>query len=340
MSELVFGTQLGNYLIEGELGRGGMGIVYRAQDLALKRHIALKVLAPHLLDDSTARTRFQREIKHAVAIEHPHVVPVYDAGVEEGYFYLAMRYVRGPDLWHIVAEEGPLAEARALRLIGQVASALSAVHEQGIVHRDVKPQNVLVWNSGALDEHAFLTDFGVARALGEVLRLTRAGALGTPGYMAPELLDGHEPTPACDQFSLACLAFELLTGELPFGDGTTEGGTSIDPFSKPLPLAFYGPRISKRVRETVERALSPNPGERFPDVRAFVMADEALQAAFEQSRAITDVVQRTRTDSELVTGLSADHRLSDSRIAEIADLERSEVVKLRRKAARRSLIGE
>ncbi len=336
MSSVSVGGQIGNYVIEAELGRGGMGIVYAAHDQALRRTVALKILAPQLLNDTAARTRFQREIKHAVSIEHPHVVPIYNAGYEDGHFYLAMRYVRGPDLSRLVREHGPLIEARALRLVGQVASALWAVHEEGIVHRDVKPQNVLVWGAGAVDEHAFLTDFGIARALDEVLHLTRTGALGTRGYMAPELLDGVQPSPACDQYSLSVLAFELLTGELPFGDGGA-GGT---PSRQELPVAFRGRTISTRVRDAIERGLSPDPTERFSDVRAFVMADEDLKEAFEQSQAIGETVDRVRTDSELVTGLHGTLGLSDARIAEIADLERSEVVRLRRRAARRSLVGE
>jgi serine/threonine protein kinase len=208
------------------------------------------------------------------------------------------------------------------------------VHSEGVVHRDVKPQNVLVWNADATDEHTFLTDFGIAKAIDETLGLTKLGALGTRGYMAPELLNGKPASAACDQFSLACLAFELLTGELPFGTQADDG--PIDP----LPLALHAPKTSKRVRETIERALSADPRERFPDVLAFVIGDETAHEAFEQSRAISDTVKHKRSDSELVTGLHTEYGLSDAKIAEIADLEKSQVVKLRRKAARRSLVGE
>jgi serine/threonine protein kinase len=208
------------------------------------------------------------------------------------------------------------------------------VHSEGIVHRDVKPQNVLMWNAGAPDEHAFLTDFGIAKAMDETLGLTRLGALGTRGYMAPELLDGKPATAACDQFSLACLAFELLTCELPFGTQTDEDPTD------PLPLALYAPHSSKQVRETIERALAADPRDRFPDVLAFVRRDDTAHEAFEQSKAISDAVKDRRSDSELVTGLHSQYGLSDAKIAEIADLEKSQVVKLRRKAARQSLVGE
>jgi serine/threonine protein kinase len=334
LTRSLVGSQVGNYAIEEEIGRGGMGVVYRARDLALQRDVALKVLAPGLTNDSTARSRFQREIKSAVAMEHPHVVPVYDAGFEDGRFYLAMRYVRGRDLWHVLEERGPLPEVRAMRLVGQIASALSSCHEQGVIHRDVKPQNVLVWNAGGDDEHAFLTDFGIAKAVDEVRRLTSMGALGTRGYMAPELVDGAEPTPACDQYSLACVAFELLTGHLPFSD---DDDVDLD---FPRPLALYAPGTSASVRETVERGLARDPNKRFPDVRSFVHSEANARESFERSHAITDTVNRVRSDSALVTGLYTEHGLTDARIAEIAGLEKSHVVQIRRRAARRSLVGE
>jgi serine/threonine protein kinase len=334
MTNSLVGVQIGSYVVESELGRGGMGIVYLARDVALQREVALKLLAPQLTDDSTARSRFQREIKSAIAIEHPHVVPVYNAGYESGYFFLAMRYVRGLDLWHVLEADGRLPEERAMRLVGQVASALWSCHDQGIVHRDVKPQNVLVWNAGQPDEHAFLTDFGIAKAVDEVLRFTKSGAVGTPGYMAPELVDGQPPTAACDQYSLGCLAFELLTGELPFPND------DLVDLDFPRPLALYAPGTSPRVRESIERALSRDPKDRFSDVRAFVRSNENALEAFETSGAITDTLSRMRTDSEVVAGLYTEHGLTDARIAEIADLERSEVLRLRRQAARRSIVGE
>lgn len=336
MPDALVGANIGGFVVEEELGRGGMGVVYRARDVALRREVALKVLAPHLLENAEARTRFQREIESAVAIEHPNVVPVYAAGYESGYFFLAMRYVRGPDLWRILQRDGPFPEPRAMRLVGQIASALHMVHVQGFVHRDVKPQNVLLWGAGGVDEHAFLTDFGLAKALHESRRLTRMGALGTRGYMAPELLDGAEPTPSCDQFSLACLAFELLTGRLPFPEDIPED----EPSDFPVPLAFYAPGVSKRVRDSIERALSSDPHARFLDVRAFVGRDDVAQQAFERAQSISEIVASAESESQLVLALQTAHGLTDAEIAEIADLDKSRVLRLRRKAARRSLIGE
>jgi serine/threonine protein kinase len=335
VSDPLLGSRIGNYRLDAELGHGGMGVVYRAEDLALTRPVALKLLAPRLLEDATARARFQQEIRNAVAIEHPHVVPIYSAGYEDGYFFLAMRLVHGPDLGRLVREGGPLPERRALRLIGQIASALDAVHDRGIVHRDIKPQNVLVWNADHPDEHVFLTDFGIAKALDETVGLTRGGALGTPGYMAPELLGGQKPTPLCDQYSLACLAYEVLSGHLPF-----EGEPADAELILPIPLGVHAPGLSKRVCDTIHRALSVDPQKRFANVRAFVMTDETATQAFEEAREVTETVNRAHTQLQLVSGLYTRNGLSEPRIAEIADLKRAEVVRLRRSIARRSIVGE
>src|SRR4051812_41795543 len=222
-SDPLIGTELGDYRPVRVLGKGGMGVVYEAEDLPLRRKVALKVLAPEVVEDRTARARFQREIDHAVAIEHPHVVPVYNAGFERPHFFIAMRLIPGDDLAALEKMGGPLPPARALRLVGQIASALHAVHGSGLVHRDVKPHNVLIWGAGEEEEHAVLTDFGIAKALDESRGITGLGAVaGTPAYMAPEVCLGQPATPASDQYSLAITAFELLSGELPItGDAVS-----------------------------------------------------------------------------------------------------------------------
>ena len=327
MAEGLTGTTIGPYRLDEELGRGGMGIVYRAKDLALRRPVAVKVLAPEFVDDRNARARFQREIESAVAIEHPHVVPVYSAGYEDGSFFLAMRCIDGPDLGRLVDDGGPLPEARALRLVGQIASALYAVHERGLVHRDIKPQNVLVWNAGAPDEHVFLTDFGLARALEETNPITKFGVLGTPGYMAPELHEGRQPTPACDQYALACVAYEVMTGSLPRAERLAE---AIQ--------ADSSGAISRRTLETIHRALAFEPSERFPDVRAFVMTNTVSNEAFDRSRAISRTIER-RSGQDLVHELTQ-HGLTDEVIAEISDLRKSQVVRMQRQAARKALVGD
>jgi serine/threonine-protein kinase len=326
------GTTVGHFVLEEELGRGGMGVVYRATDLVLRRPVAIKLLAPELVESTSAKLRFQKEINTAARLEHPHIVPVYNGGLEDDHFFIVMRFVEGPDLARVIELDGPLSEERAVRLLGQIASALYSVHSNGLIHRDVKPKNVLVWNAGEPDEHTFLTDFGLAKALDDVGRVTTAGIPGTPGYMAPELLSGLPPTPASDQYSLGCLAFELITGCLP-NDGEELG-------AEVLRLAELAPRVSARLREAIQRSLAPRPSDRFPDIRAFALQDGTANEAFERAQAITHTVEYARSDSELVEALYTDHGLSDAAIGEIADLEKSRVMLLRRRAARRSLIGE
>lgn len=219
-----------------------------------------------------------------------------------------------------------------MRLVGQIASALATVHEQGLVHRDIKPQNVLVWHPNVPDEHGFLTDFGIAKTLNETLGITRTGGLGTLGYMAPELKRWGPVTPACDQYSLACLTFELLTGRLPFAEDATEADA-------PEPIQLHA-NVSSSLRDAIERALSPAPKDRFPDVQAFVAASDTAQEAFHESREIQDALASGRSDSQKVSDLFTGLHLTDERIAEIADIERSEVVMMRRHIARRSIVGE
>jgi serine/threonine protein kinase len=329
---LAAGSIVGRYQVIEELGQGGMGVVYRAIDGPLQRDVALKVIAPKYLHDKEARARFQQEIKAAVAIEHPHVVPVYNAGFEDGHFFLAMRYVRGCDLWQLVHEGGPLPEQRAMRLVGQIASALAMMHQQGMVHRDIKPQNVLVWHPDFSDEHAFLTDFGIAKALGETLGLTKMGPIGTLGYMAPELRRWETVTPACDQYSLACLTYELLSGRLPFSEDAIDG----DP---PEPIQLHA-QVSSKLQAALGRALLSEPTDRFPDVQAFVAASDVAHEAFNESRNIQQTLASGRPDSQKISQLYTGLQLSDERIAEIANLEKSEVVSMRRRAARQSIVGE
>ena len=206
------GSELAGYRIEALLGRGGMGVVYRAHDLALDRPVALKILAPELAADVGFRERFLRESRVAASIEHPNVVPVHDAGEVAGELFIAMRYVEGSDLKRLLAQ-GPLPKERAIALVGQVAAALDAAHARGLVHRDVKPSNVLV----ADGDHVYLADFGLTRRLGDPGEALGAGqSLGTPDYVAPEQIRGDEVDGRADLYSLGCLLYECLTGEPPF----------------------------------------------------------------------------------------------------------------------------
>jgi DNA-binding beta-propeller fold protein YncE len=213
-AEMAFaiGERLGGYVIEGIAGGGGMGVVYRAREVRVGRLVALKVIKPTLARDSSFRGRFKREALLAARIEHPNVVPVYHAGEDAGRLYIAMRYVEGIDLSTLLGERGRLAPAEAVALVTQVARALDAAHAHGLVHRDVKPANVLL--SGA---HAYLTDFGLTVSTSAKAKLTRTGAVvGTVAYVAPEQIRGSDVDGRADVYSLAALLHHCLTGQVPF----------------------------------------------------------------------------------------------------------------------------
>jgi tetratricopeptide (TPR) repeat protein/predicted Ser/Thr protein kinase len=206
------GSELAGYRVEALLGRGGMGVVYRALDLALDRPVALKILSPELAEDVRFRERFLTESRLAASLDHPNIVPVYDAGEVGGELYIAMRYVEGSDLKRLLAG-GPLAKERAVALVSQVARALDAAHERGLVHRDVKPSNVLIDER----EHVYLADFGLSRRLGEAgAALGVAQSLGTVDYVSPEQIRGEQADGRADLYSLGCLLYECLAGKPPF----------------------------------------------------------------------------------------------------------------------------
>jgi YVTN family beta-propeller protein len=241
----VIGSDIGGYRIEAVLGRGGMGVVYRATDVRLGRKVALKVLPPELGDDATFRARFLRESRAAAAIDHPGVIPIYEAGDARGRLYIAMRYVDGADLERLLAADAPLAPERALVLVAQLAAALDAAHERGLVHRDVKPSNALV----AKGDHVYLSDFGLTKQAADD-RLTATGEVaGTALYMAPETLRTGRADPRSDLYSLACVLFECLAGEPPF-TGPTQAAVIFGH------LEEAPPRVSER-RAGLPHALDP-----------------------------------------------------------------------------------
>ena len=205
------GELFAGYRVESMVGRGGMGVVYRATDLSLERPVALKLIAPELAENDSFRTRFLREPKLAAALDHPHVIPIHEAGEHQGQLYLAMRFVEGEDLRTLVEREGKLAPERALAVLAQIADALDAAHRRGLVHRDVKPANVLL----DADGHAYLTDFGVTKRLGDASTDT-GHAVGTLDYLAPEQIRGDPVDGRTDCYALACVLFECLTGTPPF----------------------------------------------------------------------------------------------------------------------------
>ena len=206
------GRLLGRYQVVEELGRGGMGVVYRAYQPSLNRHVAIKVLPPQLSLDQQLVGRFQREARAAANLRHPNIVVIYDVGEEKGIHYIVMEYLEGRTLKQLVEEEGPLHPKRAAHIVEQVAAALDYAHQRGFVHRDVKPANIFVGPG----DHVTLTDFGIAKAASETQQLTRTGTLmGTPEYMAPEQATGGEVDHRTDLYALGVVLYQMLTGHVP-----------------------------------------------------------------------------------------------------------------------------
>jgi serine/threonine-protein kinase len=256
------------YRIVALLGRGGMGVVYEAVQLTLDRPVALKLINPARVDDEEFRARFVRESHVAAGLEHPHVIPVYEAREDAGLLFIAMRLVRGPSLADVLAREAPLAPAHAARLIAQVAAALGAAHSHGLVHRDVKPANILMHER----DHTYLTDFGVTRELGAD-GLTAAGELlGTVDYMAPEQCRGERVGPAADIYSLGCVLYEALTGRVPYGE-PSEAARIAAHLHDPIPHAsHHWPSVPPALDAVLIRALDKLPGGRYISATAFANA--------------------------------------------------------------------
>jgi serine/threonine-protein kinase len=259
MPDLTQGATIAGCRLEELAGRGGMGVVWRATQLALDRPVAIKVIAPRLAQDVGFRERFQRESQLAASIEHPNVIPVYEAGELEGTLYLIMRWVHGTDLRERLLEHGPLQAPEAIRLLRPVASALAAAHRRGLIHRDIKPANVLIAiGDQDQDEHVYLTDFGIARR-SDSQGMTRTGVLvGTVDYMSPERIEGGKGTPASDIYAFGCMLYETLTGHVPF-DRSADLAKMFAHINEPVPTDGLPPSLAP----IVERAMAKRPEDRF-----------------------------------------------------------------------------
>ncbi|MFD9431167.1 serine/threonine-protein kinase [Streptomyces sp. NPDC060002] len=271
-SELV-GRRIAGYRIESEIGRGGMAVVYRAHDLRLDRTVALKLLAPELARNDVFRKRFTHESRVAAAIDHPHIVPVFEADETDGVLYIAMRYVEGSDLRHLLDREGPLPPATAVRIAAQVASALDAAHEHGLVHRDVKPGNILVARGTDSDhpEHVYLTDFGLTKKSLSLTGFTSVGQfVGTLDYVAPEQISGQPVDGRCDVYGFACVVYECLAGRPPFLRDDDVALLWAHQNADPPPLTEARPGIPPYMDAVFARALAKSPEARHPTCGAFV----------------------------------------------------------------------
>jgi serine/threonine protein kinase len=275
MADLLVEKEFAGYRIDRRVGRGGMGVVYQATDLALDRTVALKVLAEELAEDDTFRRRFIGECKIAASLDHPNVVPIYGAGEHDGRLWLAMRFVFGDDLRTIMRTTGGRLEpGRAARIVALIAAALDAAHERGLVHRDVKPANVLV----TPDDHVYLSDFGLSKRLTALAEHTRTGeVVGTLDYLAPEQIRSEPLTPSVDIYALGCVAYHLLTGCVPF-PGQTQEAKLWAQLSEPQPVVSeQAPELGTAFDEPVWRAMAKAPEDR--PAQAGVLGRELVAAA-------------------------------------------------------------
>jgi len=269
LTGLAPGVRVGGYVLERLVGVGGMAAVYQARDERLGRIVALKLLA----GDEAVRSRFVREARAVAAVDHPHIIPVYAAGEADGMQFIAMRFVAGDTLAGIIRTSGVLSPRRAAAFVSPVASALDAAHAAGLVHRDVKPGNILVDSRRGGPEHAYLTDFGIARAMLSAGTLTVAGQfLGTPDYAAPEQVNGAPVDGRADQYALACVAFEMLSGTVPFKRELPIAVLYAHLSTPPPSLTALRADLPPAVDAVLGRAMAKDPAERYPTCADFADA--------------------------------------------------------------------
>jgi serine/threonine protein kinase len=260
------------YELEQLVGTGGMSNVYKAKDTLLERNVALKVLHPHYSDDAEYIERFRREARAVAQLSHPHIVTVIDRGEDNGQQFIVFEYVDGENLKQLLERTGPLPARRAVELALEVAEGLAFAHEHGLVHRDVKPQNVLLTPDG----NAKVTDFGIARSLDVEHGVTQTGTvLGTSNYLSPEQANGQATTPATDVYSLGVVLYELLTGDVPFRGENFVAVAMKHVNETPPDLLAQRPDLPMRLVVAAERALEKDPSDRFASMAQF--ADELRQ---------------------------------------------------------------
>jgi DNA-binding beta-propeller fold protein YncE/predicted Ser/Thr protein kinase len=278
VGDFSIGAEIAGYRIEELIARGGMGVVYRATHLGLQRPVALKVIARELADRPGFRERFQRESRLAARLDHPAVVPIYDSREVDGELLVAMRLINGGDLRRLIEREGPLSPARALDLLAQVADALDAAHAAGIVHRDVKPHNILVEG-----DRAYLSDFGLAKALDESGAASGASVVGTAQYMSPEQWQGETVGPAADVYSLGCVLYEALTGIAPFQRREAEAE----------------PQLPAGIEAAIRRAVAKDPSDRYRSAGELIAAARAGEGSDLRPTAVLSRDRSERTTDPL-----------------------------------------
>jgi serine/threonine protein kinase len=260
------GSTFAGYEVEGVVGAGGIGILYRARQVRLDRPVALKLVEPDVARDPVIRERLRREARMVAALDHPNVVPLYAAGEEGGTVYIVTRWVEGTELGTLIHGDGPLEPGRAARTAAQIAAALEVAHAKGLVHRDVKPSNVILTS----EDHVYLTDFGLAKRAETAAGLTAADQmLGTVDYVAPEQIEGSQPDARGDVYALGCVLFEMLIGEPPFA--SQKGGMAkmwAHVNAEPALVRERRPDVPPALEEVVRRGLAKAPDAR-PTAAAF-----------------------------------------------------------------------
>jgi YVTN family beta-propeller protein len=302
------GTEIAGYRIESMIGRGGMAVVYRAEDTRLGRKVALKLLSPQLADSEQFRQRFIRESRLAASLDHPNIVPIYEAGEADGQLFIAMRYVLGPDLKGLLAEQGgQLPLDWTLGLFRQVGHALDSAHRAGLVHRDVKPGNILIATAertpAARVGHVYLTDFGLTKRAAELSGgLTGTGHfLGTVDYVAPEQIQGKPVGPGTDMYALGCVLFECLTGQLPFRRDDDAALLWAHLVETPPPVMGARPEIPRAVDAVVARAMAKDPADRYETCEELL---RDLESALDLTAPVPVPAERPTEDSGAATEVS------------------------------------
>jgi uncharacterized protein YegL/tRNA A-37 threonylcarbamoyl transferase component Bud32 len=267
------GSAVAGYRLEEHLGQGGMAVVYRAYDSHLDRRVAIKLLAPELSTDRSFRERFMRESRAAAAVDHPNILPIFDAGESDGILFIAMRLVDGRDVGALIERQGPLPVQRACHIITQIASALDAAHARDLLHRDVKPANMLrdAATGGTHVDHVYLSDFGLSKLASSALT-AQTQLMGTLDYMAPEQIEGQPMDGRADQYALACSAFEMLTGAPPFKQKEQLAVMWAQVSADPPPVSSRRQDLPSAADEVMARALAKVPGDRFATCLEFAAA--------------------------------------------------------------------
>ncbi len=269
------GDELAGYRLRGVLGRGGMSVVYEAENPRLGSTVALKVLAPELATDDVFRARFLKESRTAASLNHPNVIPIYDMGTHEDLLFIAMRYVAGQDLRGVLKAKHVLAPEQAVLVCGQAGRALDVAHRHGLVHRDVKPGNILVEHGADEDEpdHIYLTDFGITKHAASRSGLTATGEfMGTIDYIAPEQIQGRPVDGRADIYSLGCVLYECLTGRVPFAKDVDAAVIWAHVEEMPTTPSTLQPTLPREIDEVISKALAKDPADRYATCREFIAA--------------------------------------------------------------------